>query len=403
MTNAIAVIDAPNGALVASNDQTVELAKEIMTFHPSYGQLHRQLGEAQAKNAMMTVAQIALMTGASPIPSTNEIHCWVQGKQLTISLGLNYFRRKAREKARGIFFKVKPRPMTASEMEEYGVDADKELGAICEGCRIDQMSELVKAGMPSMAALDGLSQVGTATVKKSEYAKNGRSRSWTAIKRAEIDLIRSLVPDHASDATPTASVQGNRENVILREDNGIVFEHELRKGSGKDLGDPSKANMDLFGFDNEVETEEAQEDIQDGDFEDAAEESAESTPQEAVEPIETIDTETGEIITQTKPESNWLESALSAKTIDQFAMAAYQVEEVKIGFKDAVAVKGFVNFIVKGLDDADTQAQFEQADKGKLIAAARRFVSSTIDGAKRSEAARAAKNWFERPPEPETP
>jgi len=163
-----------------------ELTSRLMGFHPAA----REVGEP----GMLAVAQLAVLVGANPLPSTNEIHVWTQRDRITIDLGINYFRRRANELG-GVYWVEQPRVMTDREYTEYGIDARQQIGAIAKGARIDKIRQLLALGLPFEAAVQGNTRIGVGTVSRGAAPKQGRPLSWTALKAAEKDLCRALFPN----------------------------------------------------------------------------------------------------------------------------------------------------------------------------------------------------------------
>jgi hypothetical protein len=109
--------------------------------------------------------------------------------------GINYHRRRSREIGGGVRWLAdgKPRPMTLKEKQSYGI-AEAELAAICSGMRADDFDRYWNMGVrfPEIESIAGAVGIGTAGPGE---AKNGRPPIWTAIKRAETDLLRQLYPN----------------------------------------------------------------------------------------------------------------------------------------------------------------------------------------------------------------
>ena len=169
-----------------------ELMRRLMMLHPAA----KEVGES----GMLAAAQLAIVVGANPMPSTNEIHIWQDRGSTTIDLGINFFRRRANELG-GIYWVDDPRVMTDAEREQYGV-ADQDIGAIAKGCRMEKIREVMNMGMPWDAAIKGLTRVGVGTVNNNSRPKQGRPVSWTAIKGAEKDLCRALFPNFEQPPAP---------------------------------------------------------------------------------------------------------------------------------------------------------------------------------------------------------
>lgn len=201
----------------AGRGEVRELAVRLMRLHPAA----KDVGDA----GMLAVAQLALMVGANPLPGLNEIHIWWNKKTQSpqVQLGINYDRRKAREHG-GIAWQEQPRPMTDAECESYGVP-DHEIGAICSGCRRDDMLEMAHLTFTSEAIFKMVGAVGYATCNRQERAKKGRTLSWTAEKRAEADILRKLFPNLES----TSGNEPWREQIAMLTDEPAELTQEEAK------------------------------------------------------------------------------------------------------------------------------------------------------------------------------
>ncbi len=163
-----------------------ELTGRLLGLHSAA----REVGEP----GMKAVAQLAILVGANPLPSTNEIHVWVQGGKIMIDLGINYFRRRANELG-GIYWVDEPRIMSEAECQQYAIDPKQQIGAICKGARKDKIRQDLTEGYPFEKALGGNLRTGIGTVSRAATPKQGRPLSWTALKAAEKDLCRELFPN----------------------------------------------------------------------------------------------------------------------------------------------------------------------------------------------------------------
>lgn len=164
-------------------EQLNEVFDRMMQLHPAA----KQVGSS----GMRAAAQLAIMVGASPLPSTNEIHIWAQGGRVMMDLGINYFRRR-RDELGGVLWMFQPRQMNDRERQEHGVP-NGQLAAICRAVKADDMVKWRQCGFTAneiwdMSAATGIGICGT------NEAKNGRPAIWTAFKRAEKDLYRQLFP-----------------------------------------------------------------------------------------------------------------------------------------------------------------------------------------------------------------
>lgn len=189
--------DMPAGYI--NRSLVVEMGDTLMGIHPA--------AQTIGKIGMRAVAQLALMTGASPLPGTNGIHAWTDNKgKLCIQFGIGFWRGEA-EQAGGILWAQRPRPMTADERKAWGV-VGGDFASYCKAALKRDAYELMATmrGMGvQMTLKEAVEQtavegVGVASSEKwssgGEYkeAKNGRPIQWTADERAERDLLRKLVP-----------------------------------------------------------------------------------------------------------------------------------------------------------------------------------------------------------------
>ena len=83
----------------------VQFADTLMGIHPNALEI--------GKLGMRTVAQLAIATGANPLPGTNGIHAWLdKNDNVCIQFGIGYWRDKA-DRAGGILWLSRPRPYDA--------------------------------------------------------------------------------------------------------------------------------------------------------------------------------------------------------------------------------------------------------------------------------------------------
>lgn len=205
-----------------------ELMIRLLRLHPAAS----EVGDA----GMLAVAQLALMTGASPLPATNEIHVWKHGHRTVINLGINYHRRKGKE-AGGWLWQIKPRRMAPEESQNYGVE-DNQVGAICAGVRKEEMISLRSIGFKVNEIWDMAGEIGTGTVGNHEELKKGRTRLWTAQKRCETDLLRKLFPN--LEARKKGGEDWERSIVFANGDNQDDPEAVLERNRALLWGDDDK-------------------------------------------------------------------------------------------------------------------------------------------------------------------
>lgn len=195
---------------IANSNKVDSIARELMKLHPN----SRQIGE----QTMMIVAQLAVMSGANPLPKAGELWVWVDWKgNPVIDFGIAFYRRMARQvdvlswcwdtNDNGDLYPFKPRAMTEQERKDNGV-MDGDVAGICQGYRQSEFFSYLKAGVSQDIAMMTCSQGGIGIVSRSEmFARkdtrtkkkgdpiappNGRTWQWVANKRAEKDLIRAL-------------------------------------------------------------------------------------------------------------------------------------------------------------------------------------------------------------------
>lgn len=413
--NDLAIIEQPQTTALASADRATDLAIQIMGFHPGYRDILQKTNEATAKKTILAAAHLALQIGVSPLPATNELHLWHDGKGPQISLGINYFRRKAREIAGGIIYALKqqPRPMTMEECEHYGVGKNQQ-GAICTGMRVDEFEKWLKAGMKPGDILDYFAVTGTGVVSSGDYAKNGRTKGWTAEKRAEKDLITRLVPEmHGMSASPSAENGYDPTLVTLREENGTLYEETPMDGGGEDLSGKSKEDLAAELFGNSVkpvpekslketvgELVEQRRARQSGDVEEVElSDNDDSTNIENIvhadppksEPAayeddpffdEDLSTEAEEEETD-NPEAD----ALAARALATFAKAVFRTPFGHV-FGDVETVEKAFKYLCKG-------DPFTAVENDVAFETLKKFATAMMDGAEKREAADAAQNYYD--------
>lgn len=169
----------------AEREDVRELGDRLMAMHPSA----TEVGSA----GMRAAAQLSLLLGANPLPGVNEVHIWRDNKGRTcMSLGINYWRRKSQEWG-GVLYQTEPRPMTAQEATLYNIPQGV-MGAICKGARATDVIKYRQLGFSTIEIWSMCGRIGIGTQQPTEYAKQGRPSIWTAMKRAETDMLRQLFP-----------------------------------------------------------------------------------------------------------------------------------------------------------------------------------------------------------------
>ncbi|MCW7072215.1 MAG: hypothetical protein OCU12_07840 [Methanophagales archaeon] len=190
-------------------EEVREMVYRLMKFHPK--------AQEMGKEVMLSVAQLAILTGANPLEPTQEIQVWDHYGTPRVMLGIAFWRRKAREvdapvwwidsDATGPARYNEPRPMTQAERDEH---APGIIGftAICKCYRLSEYLALLDRNVPHREAARMLVRTGIGVVTQDEmimkrntkYNKkgdpkpppNGRSWQWVAEKRAEQDVYRKL-------------------------------------------------------------------------------------------------------------------------------------------------------------------------------------------------------------------
>ena len=168
-----------------------EFADTLMGVHPGA----KDVGVV----GMRTVAQLALITGANPLPGTNGIHAWKDNKgRICVQFGVGFWRSQA-ELEGGVLWTERPRPMSPEEREYYGIE-ETQAASICIGALGKHVFNLIRDAhnlgitVSLKDAKDEVARIGTGVVDAREYTKAGRSRQWSADLRAERDMLRQLVP-----------------------------------------------------------------------------------------------------------------------------------------------------------------------------------------------------------------
>ena len=277
---AVAVIEVEGEAYIGQpiNEEVVSsFGQTLMRMHPQ--------GQEIGARGMYTIAQLALVTGANPLPGSNGIHAWVDKKgKLNITFGIDFWRGEG-EKEGGLLWVDHPRPMTSKEREHYGI-LEAQDAAICSAClkrdAIDLLREMQGMGlaMTLKDAMDIVKRTGFGVANAQEYAKAGRSRQWSADKRAETDLYRKLVPTmrRANERIQKGEyVESGKDWSLVN----YADEHrpELQAPESYSAED---ANDDLIDYDDPDTRPKKDEEFNEGLFE------------------EVVDTETGEIIDDPK-------------------------------------------------------------------------------------------------------
>lgn len=269
-TMELAVIEEDEGGGVLatwaqSPRQAWAMADALMGMHPAAKEVGLE--------AMRSVAQLAVMTGANPLPGSNGIHVWKDEKgRICTQFGMGFWRSEA-DRAGGILWIDPPRPMTETERKTYGIQP----GVFTSICRAALGRDVFQLRAQARSFGDDLSfneakrevaRVGVGIATSNEYGKKGRPLQWTADERAERDLLRKLVPIGGQDRpvyhdwNPARYTATERPRITNTD------------GSAYTLDD---ANRDLYGDDSPPVTRRV-EAPEDGVIEDAAPQEQPPTP-----------------------------------------------------------------------------------------------------------------------------
>jgi hypothetical protein len=258
MTNAMVTTNGSDRAMARYQDreEVRELADRLLKMHPAAA----EVGE----NAMRAAAQLALLLGANPLPGVNEMHIWrdKDGRNC-MSLGINFWRRMAQDWG-GVLYEVRPRLMRPDEAAEYGIAAGV-TAAICKGIRASDMIKWHGLGFTANQVWDMCGRTGVGTSTANEYAKKGRPPSWTALKRAETDMLRQLFP--AEFGRVDREMITTDASVVITPD-GDVIEGNVTEDEPRQLYTLGDANRDLFGIQPERGNAPPAGITEDGEYED---------------------------------------------------------------------------------------------------------------------------------------
>jgi hypothetical protein len=243
--NALVTTNGSGPALAhyQGREEVRELGDRLMRMHPAAGEV--------GPDAMRAAAQLALLLGANPLPGVNEIHIWRDNKgRNCMSLGINFWRRKAEEWG-GVLYEVRPRLMRPEEAADYGVPSGT-TAAICKGVRANDMIKYRGLGFTANEVWDMCGRTGVGTTTANEYAKMGRPPSWTALKRAETDMLRQLFP--AEFGHVDRQMIDSDAPVIVGPDVDVI-DGEAEEGEAPhSLYTLADANRDLFGAETAAPT-----------------------------------------------------------------------------------------------------------------------------------------------------
>lgn len=217
----------------AEREDVRELGDRLMAMHPAAS----EVGPA----AMRAAAQLAILLGANPLPGVNEVHIWKDNKgRSCMSLGINYWRRKSQEWG-GVLYQTEPRPMTPQEATLYNIPQGV-TGAICKGARAADVIKYRQLGFSAAEIWSMCGRVGLGTQQQNEYAKQGRPSVWTAMKRAETDMLRQLFPAEFGNID-RQTLAANATPVAIGD---VIETADAETGQGNELYTVDDLNGDLF-------------------------------------------------------------------------------------------------------------------------------------------------------------
>lgn len=381
---ALTVIDEESGGalqIVGMVDPTIagRLAVGLMEFHPK--------AKAAGPAVMLAVANLAMATGANPLPGANGIHLFEQKKKdektdvwsvtFTPMLGKGFWEGELQING-GIVWFFRPRPMTEEEMKEWKVTAV--LSAyICSGCTGNAFKQFRQntgaTYAEAMAELWRICHIGVGTVHaargqygKEETEKQGRPHGWTAQKRAEKDLFSKICPIGNTDGRRHYNRAGEFAGGTDWEVSDFVkpTRPAIAAHSQKTV---AQLNGDLFGDDNNKVS--PTDDIHEGDYSEA---ETVTTPPSAP------------AVVTVKPPTDWKAEALTAVDYDTLAYRLYQLHKQAGIFKDAGELQ---KHLVKLCGEA-----FEVDHVALKVDAMGRYINSRADGVVTADAGAAAKQWY---------
>jgi len=244
------------------------LADALMGMHPAA----REVGI----EGMRTVAQLAMLTGANPLPGTNGIHVWRDKEgRICHAFGVGFWRGEA-DRAGGLLWLITPRAMTEEERKAHAV-APGIPAAICSAAlRAEVFSLRAQARqfgdeLTFEEAKAAVARTGIGIGVANEYPKKGRPAIWAALMRAERDLLRQLVSIGTNGAPPPVRRDWSPRQL------GDMSGHVPLVGADGGRYTMADANADLFGDDSPPRARRVAE-VEDGVIEDAAPQEQPPTP-----------------------------------------------------------------------------------------------------------------------------
>jgi len=270
-------------ALIGDETSLETVTDRLMALHPAANQV--------GIVGMRLVAQLAIMTGANPLPTSGEVWVWKDHDRMVVDLGIAYYRRMARRNDE-VFWIDEPRPMTESERSRFTVP-EGSLASICKAYCGSKLVRLIEMGARWDVAETRVARTSIGVVDRFEmFRKNGgkywkagdpidppkgRTWQWVCDKRAEKGfyrmeaLIDTTFTDRLEQVQRMVAEIGDRPSVGTPEQQRAMM-LALQEEYGAELPD------DFYGDDE-------------GDYIDGAAEVV----------TETVDEETGEIVTTATP------------------------------------------------------------------------------------------------------
>ena len=318
-----------------------EITNRLMSFHPE--------AQAVGQRGMMAVAQLAVLIGANPLPTSGEIYIWKDWRNnVVIDVGIAYYRRIASEKDT-IMWEVEPRKMDNKERGLYGV-SEGDIAGVGVGILLSQYERLLELGMPWQEAKKMLCRTGYATVKRDEMfakkktryrekgdaidAPNGRTWQWVANKRAEKDYYRKvgMVDTTLTDKMRNRTIEQGRQE----RDKPLMIQE-----TGKTL---DELNDDLFGSSNTSDQDytgviEHIEDVLDTDLADPLTDKGPEWVVEGNEPA-------GE--PKAEPPPDWIAIANKAASVEAWAKSVFNLPQVTNHFANSRRIVDWHKFVTEG-------------------------------------------------------
>lgn len=177
---------SPLAGVYGNEDDLYALAQRIMDVH--------SFAEEMGEEGCLYMAQIALATGARPLPEElGEIPVWRDKKtgELIFMLGFPYFVRVMESHGGGVWWPT-ARSMSKEERTEYKVFGD-DLGYVCGLLRKSDVEIVSKLNVNPEEMLGNMRYVGIGKVSVEEMAEGkppiGRTWASVGMRRASKDAV----------------------------------------------------------------------------------------------------------------------------------------------------------------------------------------------------------------------